>query len=156
MDDPRADERPDERPPFETPMPLPEAGVDGAAGPAASRLGPDELRLVVAQVLTVGIVVSASLLLVGFVAGLLVGWGGSLLGRPHITAQLTNFGELPAGLGALRPVAIGQLGLIALVLTPVTRVAASIVIFAVEHDRLYVVITTVVLLVLLASLLFIR
>jgi uncharacterized membrane protein len=117
---------------------------------------PDDMRLIVSKVLTVGIIVSAAFLVVGFVGALFVGWGGSLLGKEAIPAQLTDFGAMGSGLAALRPAAIGQLGLIALVLTPVSRVAASILIFALEHDRAYVVITTAVLVILLSSLLFIR
>jgi uncharacterized membrane protein len=43
------------------------------------------------------------------------------------------------------------LGLLLLIATPVARVALSIVIFAIEHDRIYALITTAVLLLLLAS-----
>jgi uncharacterized membrane protein len=45
-----------------------------------------------------------------------------------------------------------QLGLLILIATPVARVAFSVVAFALERDRLYVVITLVVLSVLLLSL----
>ncbi|MGH2467686.1 MAG: DUF1634 domain-containing protein [Candidatus Limnocylindrales bacterium] len=41
-------------------------------------------------------------------------------------------------------------------LTPMSRVAASLVLFAVERDRTYVVISAIVLVVLLAGLLIIR
>ncbi len=42
-------------------------------------------------------------------------------------------------------------GLLLLIATPVARVAFSIVIFTIERDRLYVVITTAVLLILLVG-----
>ena len=45
-----------------------------------------------------------------------------------------------------------QLGLLLLIATPVARVAFSVVAFALERDRLYVVITLIVLAVLLFSL----
>jgi uncharacterized membrane protein len=45
-----------------------------------------------------------------------------------------------------------QLGLLLLIATPVTRVALSIAVFALERDRRYVLITLVVLAVLLYSL----
>ena len=45
-----------------------------------------------------------------------------------------------------------QLGLLILIATPVARVAFSVVAFALERDRLYVVITLIVLAVLLFSL----
>ena len=46
-----------------------------------------------------------------------------------------------------------QLGLLLLIATPIARVAASIVGFAIERDRLYVIFTLIVLVVLLYSLL---
>lgn len=46
-----------------------------------------------------------------------------------------------------------QLGLLLLIATPIARVAFSIVGFAMEHDRMYVVFTLIVLAVLLYSLL---
>jgi len=52
-----------------------------------------------------------------------------------------------------RGLAITQLGIICLLLTPVIRVALSIVGFAMERDRAYVVITTVVLATLICSML---
>ena len=45
-----------------------------------------------------------------------------------------------------------QLGLLILIATPVARVAFSVVAFALERDRLYVVVTLIVLAVLIFSL----
>jgi uncharacterized membrane protein len=44
-----------------------------------------------------------------------------------------------------RGLAIAQVGIICLLLTPIIRVALSIVGFALERDRVYVVITALVL-----------
>lgn len=55
------------------------------------------------------------------------------------------------GLLQQRGQAVVMLGLLLLIATPVMRVAASIFIFARERDRLYIVITTLVLLLLLTS-----
>ncbi len=52
-----------------------------------------------------------------------------------------------------RPDAMIQLGLLLLILTPVARVAFSVVAFGFEHDYKYVFITLIVLAVLLYSLL---
>ncbi|RZU43337.1 DUF1634 domain-containing protein [Edaphobacter modestus] len=52
-----------------------------------------------------------------------------------------------------RGLAIAQVGIICLLLTPIIRVALSIVGFALEHDRVYVVITAVVLATLTCSML---
>ncbi|MGD1090642.1 MAG: DUF1634 domain-containing protein [Bryobacteraceae bacterium] len=48
--------------------------------------------------------------------------------------------------------AIVQLGLLLLIATPVARVALSLGIFAREGDRIYIVVTLIVLVVLLSSL----
>jgi uncharacterized membrane protein len=52
----------------------------------------------------------------------------------------------------LRPRSIIQLGLLLLIATPILRVAFSLVGFAIERDRAYVIITSIVLAVLLYSL----
>jgi uncharacterized membrane protein len=58
----------------------------------------------------------------------------------------------PAAAGD-RGLAIAQLGIIMLLLTPIIRVAFSVIGFAMENDRLYVAITCVVLATLIGSLL---
>ena len=52
---------------------------------------------------------------------------------------------------ALRGQAIMALGLLILIITPVLRVAISIVAFAIQHDRIYVAITSLVLALLILS-----
>jgi uncharacterized membrane protein len=110
----------------------------------------------VSGVLIVGVVVSAAFIAVGFVAALAVGWQGSLLGAATATTATTDFLNLPGRLASLEPAAIAQLGLITLLATPVARVAASVVGFALERDRVYAAITTAVLLILLISILVLR
>ena len=51
----------------------------------------------------------------------------------------------------LRGQSIVMLGVLVLIATPVVRVAASVFLFAAEHDRVYVVITAFVLLLLIVS-----
>jgi uncharacterized membrane protein len=60
--------------------------------------------------------------------------------------------EIIAGAFARRARSVIQLGVLLLVATPIARVAFSIVGFALERDRLYVVITTIVLAILMYSL----
>lgn len=119
-------------------------------------MSPERLRLVVSWVLTIGVLISAGFIAIGFAGSFLIGWRGSLVGQPHLDAPITDFGGLVAGIGAMRPQAIAQLGLLVLVATPIMRVLASLVGFALEGDRLYVGITTGVLAILLASALLIR
>lgn len=60
--------------------------------------------------------------------------------------------QIVAGAVDLRARSIIQLGVLLLLATPIARVAFSIVGFALERDRLYVVITSLVLAILLYSL----
>lgn len=59
--------------------------------------------------------------------------------------------EVAAGVGEGRGQAVVCVGLLLLIATPILRVAVSIVIFAVQRDYGFVVITTVVLAILLLS-----
>ena len=120
-------------------------------------MSPERFRTMVSLVLAVGVAISAALIGAGFLAALAIGWQGSLLGSaPGATAATTDFSNLPPRLASLAPLAISQLGLLALLATPVTRVAASVVGFALERDRLYTVITFAVLAVLLTSIFILR
>jgi uncharacterized membrane protein len=117
---------------------------------------PERFREMVSAVLIIGVVVSAALIALGFVAALTVGWQGSLLGAAEATLATTDFSNLPGRLASLEPAAMAQLGLVTLLATPVARVAASVVGFALEGDRLYAAITMAVLLILLTSILVLR
>jgi uncharacterized membrane protein len=118
---------------------------------------PERFRAVVSTVLIVGVGVSAALIGAGFVAALAIGWQGSLIGAVHATSRSTaDFGGLTARLAVLEPLAITQLGLLTLLGTPVARVAASVVGFTMERDRLYAAITAAVLLILLTSIFLLR
>jgi uncharacterized membrane protein len=116
----------------------------------------ERFRTVISAVLLVGVGISATLIGAGFVAALAIGWHGSLVGATGGSGATTDFSNLPARLASLEPLAITQLGLVVLLATPVARVAASVVGFALEGDRLYVTITAVVLLILLTSIFVLR
>lgn len=117
---------------------------------------PEKFRILVSTVLIVGVAISAVLIGVGFAAALTVGWQGSLIGGSTATAPTTDFSNLPGRLASLEPAAITQLGLATLLATPVARVAASVVGFALERDRLYAAITVAVLAILLTSIFVLR
>ena len=117
---------------------------------------PERFRVVVSTVLIVGVGASAILIGAGFVTSFAVGWEGSLTGAATATGATTDFGSLPASLAALRPIGLAQAGLVVLVATPVMRVAASVIGFTLEGDRLYAGITLVVLAILLVSLFVLR
>jgi uncharacterized membrane protein len=100
------------------------------------------------------------------VAGIVTAFGGLLLLAYHgheIPVYTPFRGEpeeirtLPGivhGTMALDPRAIIQLGLVLLIATPILRVAFTWVAFALQRDRMYVAITTIVLAVLLYGLLY--
>jgi uncharacterized membrane protein len=67
--------------------------------------------------------------------------------RQIVHQALTPIGNADRGLS------IAQLGIIILLLTPIIRVAFSVIGFAMENDRLYVAITCIVLATLMGSLL---
>jgi uncharacterized membrane protein len=113
---------------------------------------PERFRVVVSTVLIVGVTASAALITAGFLTSLAVGWSGSLVGAAATADPRTDFGALGRNLLALRPIGLAQAGLAVLVATPVVRVAASVVGFVLEGDRLYAGITLIVLGILLASL----
>lgn len=108
------------------------------------------------------------LLRVGVIASLLVIVTGTVVAfvqmpayrtSARVRAEVTN-GRTPfphsisavfSGVAAGHGTAIVALGLLVLLLTPIARVAVSVVTFAVERDRAYVVLTGFVLTVLLVS-----
>jgi uncharacterized protein len=128
----------------------------GGGGHARSHLSPEAFRTIVSYVLAVGVSVSAAVIALGFLLAIVFGWQTSLNGGTAGPSDLADFSAMPAGLAALRPSAVTQLGLSLLLATPVVRVAASVVGFALEEDRLYVVITLMVLAILLGSIFLIR
>ncbi len=120
-------------------------------------MSPERFRTMVSLVLTIGVGISAALIGAGFLAALGVGWQGSLIGAATGPfGATTDFGGLTSRLAILEPLAISQLGLLTLLATPVVRVAASVVAFASEGDRLYTAITAAVLAILLTSILLLR
>jgi uncharacterized membrane protein len=103
----------------------------------------DPIERTVNRVLVVGVTVSVALMAAGLILGAV-----DEQGMPSGVVPLV---ELPSLVGALDPAAFLSLGLIVLIATPFVRVAGSIVAFALEHDRRYVLVTAVVLVVMCLS-----
>jgi uncharacterized membrane protein len=100
----------------------------------------DPIERMVSRVLGIGVAAAVVLMLTGLVLGLLDGDG--------IPTHVVALGDLLPGLRGLDPAAYLSLGLLVLVATPFVRVAGSIVTFALERDRRYVLVTAVVLAVM--------
>lgn len=107
----------------------------------------EKVELTISKSLRIGVVISAAFIIVGL----------AMLLITHKSGYSSNYFPTTVygifkGLVALKPYAIILTGLLILILTPVFRVAVSILVFLKEKDYLYVKITTFVLIVLLFSL----
>ena len=116
----------------------------------------ERLERIISVVLRTGVVISAVIVLLGG-AGYLVLHGSEsanyhvFLGAP---AEYRSARAIIRASGPSNFRAVIQFGLLLLIATPIARVAFSLVGFAMERDRTYVAITSVVLAVLLYSLAF--
>jgi uncharacterized membrane protein len=105
---------------------------------------------IIGWILRGGVILSATIILIGFLLLLAHIWG-----QPGLVMSIGTFphslSQVWSGLKVLQPQAIIVTGLLLLIATPVITVATSLVAFAIEHDRRFVVIASIVLAILLAS-----
>jgi len=113
-----------------------------------------KVDLVIGRLLQVGV----------FAAAAVVAFGAILFLVQHgrSPARFTDFvpgsetlrtvGGIVSGVLALNSAAIVQLGLVMLIMTPIARVALTLIAFVIQRDRLYVLITALVLVLLLYGL----
>jgi len=121
---------------------------------------PDSMNVVIGKVLRYGVILSGVIIILGTV-GLIASNGlsetASYLNYNPNTIPHDGIDIDPAGLfhGLVTFSAFSwiELGVIVLIATPVSRVLISVFLFAAEKDRMYVLITTVVLCLLLFSML---
>lgn len=106
----------------------------------------EAVEVVVSKWLRVGVLASAAVILTGLLLFLISGDSG----YPEKTFP-TSLAGIYSGLLSLKSYAIILTGLIMLIVTPVLRVFISIFVFLHERDYLYVGITIVVFLILVAS-----
>jgi len=102
--------------------------------------------LIIGWILRGGVILSASIILLGLL--LLLSHPGGLSQQQYFPHTLR---QVEIGLLTLQPQAVIALGLLLLIATPVATVSASVVSFALEHDRPYVVIALIVLATLITS-----
>ncbi|HEV2719826.1 MAG TPA: DUF1634 domain-containing protein [Thermoanaerobaculia bacterium] len=115
-------------------------------------------ELLISITLRTGVVISVAVMLLGLVVTF-VHHPAYFHSRPAL-GELTNSREIFAnttgavlrGVRALHGQSIAMLGILLLIVTPIVRVAISVVLFATRGDRRYVLITAVVLALLLTSL----
>ncbi len=111
------------------------------------------MDLWISYVLRGGVLIAAAIILVGLALFLAHGPGGSV--APWLRARpiATSPALIARGVLARRPLAVIQLGVLALILTPLARVALTAVLFVVERDWVFVAITATVLVILALGLL---
>jgi len=126
------------------------------ANPQSSAWTDLRIEIWVSIMLRTGVLLAAAIVLTGGILYL----GHAHGPRPdyrHFHAEPAHFTTLSGvlhGVAALNPESIIMLGLLVLIATPVVRVGMCIVGFFFERDRLYTIVSTIVLLILLYSLFF--
>ncbi|WP_424565534.1 DUF1634 domain-containing protein [Tepidibacillus fermentans] len=106
------------------------------------------MEVVISKSLRYGVTISAITILLGLILFIITGKSG----YPGHTFP-TTLSAILTGLVSLKPYAIIMTGLLLLILTPVFRVGISIIVFLLEKDYLYVIITSLVFAILITSLL---
>lgn len=110
----------------------------------------------VGYMLRTGVLLAAAIVLIGGVIYLAHSYGA----RPDYSqfhgesSQLMTVSGILHGVASFDPRSIIMLGLLILIATPIARVGMCVVGFLLEGDRLYVAVSSVVLLILLYSLFF--
>ncbi len=123
-----------------------------ATPPDTPHTTPNTTSMLIGWILQGGVILSATIILIGL---LLVSFQPDKFAPQKLDLFPQTFNQVWVGLLILRPQAVITLGLLLLIATPVLRVAVSIPAFALERDRRFVVITTIVLIVLLFSIFFV-
>jgi uncharacterized membrane protein len=114
----------------------------------------ERLEQIVANLLRSGVTIAAAVVLIGGI-GYLLHQGGELPawrvfhGEPDTYRSLRGIATAAVQLDWL---AIIQFGLLLLIATPIARVALALVAFGLEKDRVYTIVTAIVLTVLLYGL----
>ena len=110
-----------------------------------------EVEVVIGKILRIGVVASAIVILIGMGLYFMNGSGYPTVmqnGKAMVDFP-RRFSDIFAGIVAGKSYAVIMLGVFLLILTPVLRVVVSIYAFYKEHDNLYVIITTIVLVILM-------
>ncbi|KRN97598.1 DUF1634 domain-containing protein [Companilactobacillus kimchiensis] len=110
-----------------------------------------KVEVIIGKILRIGVITSAIVILIGIGLYFMNGAGYQSVVKNGVTFIdfPKRFSDIFAGIAAGKSYAVIMLGVFLLILTPVLRVVVSIYAFYKEKDTLYVVITTIVLIILM-------
>ncbi len=106
----------------------------------------EDTEIYISKALKAGVFISAAIIGLGLIMFIITGYSG----YPGSSFP-TSLTEIIKGLLLFKPYAVILTGLLILILTPVFRVGISIMTFLKEKDYLYVIITSLVLIILVIS-----
>lgn len=106
----------------------------------------EEVEIIISKSLKLGVLLSAAVMLLGFLMFLITGNSGYAN-----DTYPTNLLQIFQGVAILKSYAIILMGLFILILTSVFRVGVSIIVFWKEKDYIYVKITALVFSILIIS-----
>ncbi|WP_312363027.1 DUF1634 domain-containing protein [Sphingobacterium sp.] len=118
--------------------------------------GDKDISLLVGQILRTGVVIASSILILGGILYLIVHGQETVpnysdfVGEGNSNTTIT--GIITGALSQNVPQII-QLGVLLLIFTPIVRVIGSLFGFVIEKDKLYIIITLIVLAVIIGSIL---
>jgi uncharacterized membrane protein len=118
------------------------------------RMNDRRLETIIGRLLQVGVLVAAATVLAGGVLYLVQNHSAQVDYRSFAPGgpDLRTFSGIVLSAAHFQSLGLIQFGLLLLVATPVARVALAVVGFALERDRLYTVVSLIVLLILTFSL----
>ncbi|WP_121809569.1 DUF1634 domain-containing protein [Mucilaginibacter kameinonensis] len=117
-------------------------------------LGDRDIELLVGRLLRTGVITASCIVLLGGILFLIQHGSAPMPSYHHFNGEdsnYTTFGGIISSTLQFNPKGIVQFGVMVLIATPVLRIALSLLGFALEKDKLYVIITTIVLCVMLFS-----
>jgi len=119
-----------------------------------SFLADADIEKIIGLQLRYGVVIASLIVLIGGILYLVQQGQGPI--PPYHTflgesAGYTSLSQIVKGIGAGQAKGIVQVGVVVLIATPILRIAFSLVGFILEKDRLYIIITAIVLSVMLFS-----
>ena len=116
-----------------------------------------KIQLLISHTLRIGVSIACVIAAVGGIIYLVSHGGEPMPDYTHFSyteahpAEYTTLDGIFGGLGRMDARSWIQLGVIALILTPILRVALSLVDFIKEHDWIYAAITAIVLSIIIGN-----